>query len=255
MKATVIIAHNAKREDALLNRCIESVKAEGITDIIVETEGNKSEARNAGALKASKESLIYVFLDDDVVLRPGCVNELIAPFSDNKVALVSGVNIMFPNAGRGERISSTLLASKLTMFRSASRYTPTGFTRETDESELISAIMAVRKDAFFKAGEFPVHCIPAEENVLINNIQKLGLKTVYCPFAIVFHNRPDGLVAHWRKIYEYGTGRGRMLRQFRFEGRPRMLFKPSRDWVLLFIGAIGHYIAYLLGVLRGLLKD
>ena len=246
----MIIAHDERRGDSSLKECVESVKAQGCAEIIVANRGNKSEARNAAAKEASGE--ILVFFDDDVVLRKHCIEELLEPFSDEKVAIVGGVNIAFPEADFREKIGGALLASTVTMFRSAARYTPRGNIRETDESEIILCNMAIRKDVFFKAGGFPLDCIPCEENVLINNVQKLGYKVIYNPFAIVFHDRPRVFVPYFKKIFGYGKGRGIMLRKR--HGGPKMLFKPGKKLAYYIIGAAGHYVSYLCGVLYGLVR-
>lgn len=252
MKASAIIAHQSSRGDEILARCVDSIKREGVEDIIVVSEGNKSESRNSGAKMANGD--ILLFFDDDVKLREGCVKELLAPFSDEKTAVVGGVNIAFSNIVFEEQIGASLLASPITMFRSAARYTPRGDVRKSDESEVLSAVMAVRKDVFLKVGGFPANVIPCEENVLVNKIQELGYTIIYNPFAVVYHRRPKIFMEYFRTIFNYGKGRGIMMRNLGKEGRPKMFFKPSKKWIYLAIGVVGHYISYICGVIYGYLK-
>lgn len=249
MKISAVIAHKVSRE-SMISRCVESIKKEGLEEIIIETEGNRSEARNNGVAKSTGD--IILFFDDDVVLREGCVKELIKPFEDSSVGIVGGVNIAFSGIPFREQISGALLASPLTMFRSSSRYTPRGDIRESDESEILSAVMAVRKQAFMKVGGFPIDIIPCEENVLINKIQNAGYKVIYNPFAVVYHNRRPIFLPYMKEMFNYGKGRGIMMRKG--HGGPKMLFRPKIKWVFYIFGAIGHYISYISGVIYGLVK-
>lgn len=252
MKVSAVIAHQPSRGDEILQRCVNSLKMEGIEDIVIITRGNRSEARNEGVKLAKHE--IIAFFDDDVELREGCMKELLRPFGDPQVAVCGGVNIAFDDLSFEEQIGGALLSSKTTMMKSAARYTPIGNVRESDESELILCNMAIRKDIFEKVGGLPVGCIPNEENVLINNVQKMGYKVIYNPFAVVFHNRRPVFLPYFKSIFWYGYGRGLMIRKFGREGRPKMFFKPSKRWLYLFVGTIGHYISYVAGLIWGLLK-
>jgi hypothetical protein len=252
-QATAIIAHSKDRPFAklMLQRCIESIKREGVDDILVVTEGNKSECRNKGALKEKTKSFI-LFFDDDTELKRNCVEELLAPFDDEKVGVVGGVNITFPNVEWEEEVGAVLLSSPLLTFRSSARYTPRGDIRESDEGELLSAVMAVRKKAFEKSGGFPLDCIPCEENVLINNISKLGYKIIYNPFAVVYHRRPKFLIQYCKTIFNYGKGRGIMMRTK--GGKMKMIWKPNLMWVAYIVGGVAHYISYISGLVYGLIK-
>jgi len=253
MFATAVIAHKAGRDNKMLGNCVSSIVKDDITvEIIIESQGNKSESRNAGVAKARGVSDIILFFDDDVELRQGCIKELMAPFSDPKVGIVGGTNIAFTNIPFKEQVSASLLASPLTMFRSCARYTPRGDIRETDESEIVLCNMAVRRKVFEEAGGFPSNCIPCEENVLINNVQKLGYKIIYSPFAFVYHNRRAMFMPYFHEIFNYGKGRGIMMR--RGSGGPKMLFKPNRKWFYYFAGFIGHYVSYISGLAWGLIN-
>jgi len=251
---SVIIAHDPEREDVSLDELSKQINEQLRTlelqgEIMIETTGSKSGARNKASYRAEGE--ILVFLDDDVKLRRGFFIEILAPFLDPKVGAVGGVNVAMPEADFWEQISSSMMSSPLLWGRSAARYTPRGGMREADESEIISCCLAVRKKAFDQAGGFPLDVIPCEENVLITRIKWLGWKVIYSPYAIVFHRRaafPDGYAS---KMFEYGMGRGIMLRQNLSEGKPRMIWKPSRRWPLYFLGFFIHFGFYFLGVLYG----
>lgn len=251
MKVTAIIAHHSSRGGEILERCINSIKRDGVEDIIVVSEGNISEARNSGAKIASGD--ILAFFDDDVELREGCVKELLLPFSDEKVGIVGGCNVNFPDISFEEQISAVLFASPFTMFRSVSRYTPRGGLREVDESEIIGCVMAVRKEAFSCARGFPINCIPNEENYFVTRVQKLGWKVIYNPFAVVYHRRPKVFKEYAKTVFNYGKGRGMWIRQTGTEGRLRIFWKPNKRWVYYALGVTLHYFSYLSGLIYGLI--
>ncbi len=256
-KLTVVIAHDKERAHYSLNQLLAQIHTDSdLTElgyeVLVETRGNKSESRNLAVEKSRGE--ILVFLDDDVQLRRHFFEEILEPFSDPKVGIVGGVNVNFDGIPLSQKISATFYASPFFMAKSVSRYTPRGLPRETDESEIIGCCMAVRKKAFVEAGGFPVDVIPCEENVLINRIQRAGWKVLYNPFAIVFHARPEFPWEYADKIFHYGMGRGKMMRDLKKMGSPRMFWKPSWKWLIYVLGFLIHYICYISGVIYGYLK-
>jgi len=251
---SVIIAHDPSRDPDQLEQCLESINAQlpAGSEVIVETQGSISEARNRAVAHSSGE--ILVFLDDDVQLRSHFFHEILEPFSDQAVGIVGGVNLNFDDVSFREKISSVLFASPFIMAKSAARYTPRGSVRETDESEIIACVMAVRAQAFQEAGAFPLDVIPCEENVLINRIQAAGWKVVYSPFAIVYHRRPVFPGEYVRKIFFYGKGRGIMLRRDKLKGSPKMFWRFSWRWPIYAAGFLIHYSAYLSGLIYGYVK-
>lgn len=256
MKASIIIAHDDERDPQLLNRARASINHEicrlnmlADFEVIVESDGSKSESRNVGAARAQGE--ILIFLDDDVKIKSGFLSEILEPFDYPPVGVVGGVNVAFPEISFQEEISAVLWSSPFIMARSSARYTPRGRIRETDESEIIGCCMAIRKEAFQEAGGFPLDVIPCEENLLINNIQDLGWKVLYSPYAIVYHERPAFPGEYMRKVFGYGFGRGQLLRKKAARGSPKMLWKPNQKWVLYAMGFIIHYCSYLAGLLYG----
>lgn len=259
MKISVIIAHDRDRSPEVLNRAILSINHEllamnlyGDFELFVEIEGSVSEARNKAAAEAQGEFL--VFLDDDIKLRSNFFHEILAPFSDPAVGIVGGVNLNFDEIPFREKISSVLFASPFIMAKSAARYTPRGSVRETDESEIIACVMAVRKTAFVETGGFPLDVIPCEENVLVNNIQAAGWKVIYSPFAVAYHKRPVFPGEYVRKIFFYGKGRGIMLRRDKSKGSPKMFWKLSWRWPIYVAGFFIHYGAYVSGLIYGYFK-
>jgi GT2 family glycosyltransferase len=249
---SLIVPHCLDRAD-LLKRLLDSIpKSDShlVIELLVSSEGNLSECRNKLAKKAEGE--ILVFLDDDIELRQNTLDELIDPFYSghfSNVGVVGGVNIPFGDAEKKEILSDALLTNPITMFRSRARYTPIGNIRVSDESEVVTCLMAISRKAFEEVGGFPEDIIPCEENVLTNRIKAKGYSIIYNPFAVVYHRRPKLFKQYSRTVFNYGKGRGKMMRCK--QGNPKLLFKPKIDWLYIVAGIIVHYISYISGLLYG----
>jgi GT2 family glycosyltransferase len=250
MKVSVIIAHDpARGMEALGHLQYEIQEQLQEYEIWIMEDGSKSAARNKAAKKSKSE--ILVFLDDDVRLRDHFFDEILAPFEDPTVGIVGGVNVAPKDISGSEKISAVLMSSPFCWLRSVARYTPRGEIRESDEAEIIGCCMAVRKKAFDKAGGFPLDVIPCEENVLINRIKALGWRVLYHPYAVVYHRRSAFPFGYASKVFDYGTGRGIMMRRGGSRGFPKSIWKPSWRWILYFLGFWIHHGSYILGVFNG----
>ena len=251
---SIIVAYSPSREN-LLQRFLESLesvpsKGEITIELLTSSEGSRSECLNNLAKKATGDVLL--FFDDDVELRHNTIDELLKPFYSGEfknVGIVGGVNIRLKNATKSEIRADALLSSSLTMFKSRARYTPIGDTRLTDESEILTCNMAILRKAFEEVGGFPLDIVPCEENVLTNRIVARGYSIVYTPFAVVYHRRPKLFKEYARTVFNYGKGRGIMMR-YR-EGNPKLFYKPSWDWLAIAAGVIVHYVSYASGVIYG----
>ena len=254
---SIIVAYSPSRKH-LLHKFLESLDSVPLngeikTELLLSCEGNRSECLNNLARKAMGDVLL--FFDDDVELRYNTIHELLKPFYSgdfDNVGIVGGVNIPLKNATKSELRADALLTSYLTMFRSRARYTPKGDTRLTDESEILTCNMAVLRKAFEEVGGFPEDIIPCEENVLTNRIVARGYSIVYSPFAVVYHRRPKLFKEYARTVFNYGKGRGMMMK--RKEGNPKLLSKPSWNWLVIPAGVIVHYTSYISGVIYGYFK-
>jgi cellulose synthase/poly-beta-1,6-N-acetylglucosamine synthase-like glycosyltransferase len=254
---SIIVAYSLSREN-LLRRLLTSIDSvlkngEVQAELLISSEGNRSECLNNLARKATGDVLI--FFDDDVELRYNTIQELLQPFYSGEfknVGVVGGVNIRFKDVTKDEEHADALLKNPITMFRSRARYTPIGDKRLTDESEIITCVLAISRKAFEEAGGFPGDIIPCEENVLINRIRAKGYSVVYNPFAVVYHRRPKLFREYARTIFNYGKGRGMMMRNH--AGNPKLFPKPSWGWLVIGVGVIVHYASYISGVVYGYFK-
>lgn len=231
-------------------RSIEHLNPKLETEVICSAKPNPSHARNFCV--ENSEGNILIFIDSDAEATDGWLHEILKPFNNSKVGAVGGSNLLKPSASYREQLADKLLTFPLATWKGSSRYRVHGIQRETDESELTSCNLAIRRQAFLEVGGFPEDIVPAEENVLLNRIQKRGWKLVYNPLAIVLHDRPKLIMPYLRKIFYYGTGRGKMLKKH--EGSMTVRPHFSKDWLILSLALGLHYGAYFSGVAWGYLQ-
>lgn len=261
MKVTVIIAHDPKRPEKMLQHCVMSVRKSIFYErmqrlnfdgeIIVTDEPSKVFSRNHAAEKAKGK--ILLFIDDDAIATDSWIHEILKPFERREVAVVGGPTVLMPGSDLREDIANRILGAGIATWRSSARHYPKGQVRQSDESEITSCNMAVRKSVFVEVGGFP-DIVPCEENALINNIQTKGYKIVYTPLAIVHHNRAPLFLPYAKKLFYYGKGRGRFIRKRGLKARPKLVGLNWKANIIFFAGLIVHYIAYFSGLVWGLIK-
>lgn len=109
---SVIIPHLKSRKHFLEASCLPSVRRNDPAQILVQDgEDNACEKRNAGAAQATERYLLFV--DDDSVLRDGCIPAMMGAFekdpgatfaySDVEMVLYPGVPYPHPGGRRSAR--------------------------------------------------------------------------------------------------------------------------------------------------------
>lgn len=165
--------------------------------------------RNIAAKKARGD--IIALCDDDVVVHPKWLRNLVSHFEDPLVAVVGGPNENPSDANLKERCSGYIFSSFLGSAQMCARYQPNGSSiREADETDLIACNMAVRKSVMEKFA-FPENIWPNEENIFCHNVKKSGYKLIYDSSAVVWHQRRPIFLPHLRQVFRYGWGRGQMM--------------------------------------------
>lgn len=110
LPVSVVIPTIQSRAWFLRDRCLPSVEANGEVEIIVvEGDGNGSAKRNRGALLTTRPYLLFV--DDDSILRPNCIQRMLDVISDASFAYSDFDRIVVPE------IQSTLPAGRFTAGR------------------------------------------------------------------------------------------------------------------------------------------
>lgn len=179
-------------------------------EIIVARGKQPSVQRNV-ALRAARGEWIY-FLDDDALPPTNNLRRAEKFLFNPAVAMVGGPNVCPPGAPLLEQVFAVVLASWLAFGPSRARYTPVGRERDTGEKELILCNTLARRDALLELGGFNEALYPNEENALMDELQKRGLRLVYDPNFFV-HRRPRrSLKSFLKMLRTYGRGRAEQFR-------------------------------------------
>ncbi len=146
-------------------------------------------ARNAGAERATTELL--VFMDADCVAVPGCIEALLAPFRDPRVAGARG-------GYTTEQRSVVARFVQLEMDEKQERLAASETVALLD-----TACAAYRRSVFLEYGGFD-HRFPAtsvEDAELSFRLVERGERLVYALGALVRHRHPEQLGRYlWRKL-------------------------------------------------------
>jgi GT2 family glycosyltransferase len=176
-------------------------------------------ARNMGATAAKGEYLL--FLDDDVITRPGLLENHINNFQDPKVGATTG-RVITPGQPVEEGRTDT---ARVSMFEVTEGYSST-IRQEVDT--VVGCNMCWRTDVYKKLGgvdeQFTGNAL-REETDLSLRAKKLGYKIIFEPKAEVEHVR--ALSGGARKT------EGRMKWYFDFFSNETYFFLKHRSSILL----------------------
>ncbi|HLD41248.1 MAG TPA: glycosyltransferase [Candidatus Omnitrophota bacterium] len=188
-----------RKADYPLER-IETILEEGL---------NPSRQRNQGIKKASGE--ILFFLDDDSEITPGLFKETVKTYQAYPDAIgVGGPAVLYGNTNLQKGVIA-VLTSYLGVYKISARYAPAGQTRYTDENELISCNLSLKREIFRKNNGFNDKLYPNEENELIQSLIKQGYRFIYNPDCQILRQADNEIEAFLRRIFNYGRGRMEQL--------------------------------------------
>ena len=156
-------------------------------------EANISEGRNA-AIREAQHGIIAA-TDAGVVLDPGWLEALIAPFEDDSVDVVSGFFV--------PEVATTFeMAMGATVLPSLEDINPSTFLPS-------SRSVAFRKRAWEMAGGYPEWLDYCEDLVFDMSLKKQGKCFVFAPEAAVHFRPRSTLRAFFRQYYLYARGDGK----------------------------------------------
>lgn len=167
-----------------------------------ELQQGLSYARNHGIHATTGD--IVVFLDDDVEVHEDWLDELLAPFSDPRVAVVGGKVLPF-----GMQEFPDWLPREYGFL--ASVFDPANAVCEIDK--VMGANFAVRRSVLEQVGLFDVSLgrkgkklLGGEEVELFHRIREAGYKIVYTPLSVVWHKISEKLKPEYIEDYAYWLG-------------------------------------------------
>lgn len=147
-------------------------------------EASTSKAKNFGATKAKGNFLL--FLDDDVIVKPGLIENHLKNFKEPKIGAIAGRVVT-----QGQPIEENRKdVGRITFF---GRFTD-GFssTIKQEVETVIGCNACFKKDVFEKIGGFDEQFTGnamREESDLSLRVKKAGYKIIFEPKAVVLHLR------------------------------------------------------------------
>lgn len=164
---------------------------------------NPSKQRNEG-IKLSKGEII-VFLDND--------SEIPKDYLKRIESLHKTYDIVGGPAETSEedtflgKCEGYVIASYFASQKMQSKFKGIGKLREATEKELILCNLSIKKEVLIKYGLFNENLYPNEENELLNNLQKNGIKAVYDPKTPIYRRQRETLYKFSKQFYKYGKSR------------------------------------------------
>lgn len=190
----VIVVDNNSTDDTAA--IVEAYAINGVRYIFEPTAG-LSIARNTALAQTNSEIVVYI--DDDVQVRPGWLENLTEPFSDPGVAVVGGELVPVWSIPRPAWLTDAWVRNYSVELKWST------FAREIRTGEwLCEGNIAFRRSALIAAGGFPVNLgrvgpvLLSGEGVVIEAIQAAGGGAVFSPGSIVDHLIPeDRITPKW----------------------------------------------------------
>lgn len=192
-----------------------------------ELQQGLSYARNHGIRATTGD--IVVFLDDDVEVHEDWLDELLAPFSDPRVAVVGGKVLPF-----GMQEFPDWLPREYGFL--ASVFDPANAVCEIDK--VMGANFAVRRSVLEKVGLFDVSLgrkgkklLGGEEVELFHRIRRAGYKIVYTPLSVVWHKISEKLKREYIEDYAFWLGVSEAVIDKTVVSKAKYLLKMARSVV------------------------
>ncbi len=206
---------------------------------------------------------IYLFLTQDAYLDDSlAIENIIAPFADEKVGVVSGRQLA--------HLDASLLSEHARLFNYPEK---SRIKSMADVSELgikvpfiSNSFAAYRREALLSVGGFPEHVILSEDMYVAARMLMGGWKVVYAGDACARHSHNYTILEEFRRYFDTGVfharepwirqefgqvggeGKRYMFSELRFLGLRRLYLWPSS-----ILRNIFKLLGYRLGLIESLL--
>ena len=192
----IVIVHQGTKKEIIFNKFN---KIEKITHL---DQYGLSQARNAGALLAGNE--ILVFLDDDVIINEDYINNLENHFNNSIDAICGRINIKDYNIGYIKPHNELLCKINSSIFRLKKCLGGNLIIKKTDFHSV---------DGFDLSFGIGAKYGGAEDIDIILKLLLMKKNIVYAPDVIVYHPKENqsNYELFSKKMYNYGRGEGAVL--------------------------------------------
>jgi glycosyltransferase involved in cell wall biosynthesis len=180
--AEIIVVDQTQNVDSSTCSTLQSWKDQGLIRWVRQAEPNASKARNAGALTATGDVLL--FLDDDISIGPGLLRTYRAAFADPAVVGVAGQIL------EGGRNVQNALSEAAMDPETGWLHFPKNYGRRCETSWMASGNFAVRRDIYFRVGGMDENYLKGafrEESDFAMRFRNAGHIFVFEPLATLYH--------------------------------------------------------------------
>ncbi|MBR0056064.1 MAG: glycosyltransferase [Kiritimatiellae bacterium] len=172
--------------------------------------GDSSRKKNEGARAGHGE--FVAFVDDDVVVAEDWPQQILAPFADDKVGLVSGPGRVPDDLNAWGRLAGLALSSGGAGFVAKRYRGGTCAAYAIGWDQVIGCNAVYRRVTFEAVGGFPEEFYPGEEMLAAWRAEAAGWGLRFVPSARVWHYPRQSPKRFWRQIWTYGATRIRLMR-------------------------------------------
>lgn len=144
---------------------------------------------------------ILIYLTQDVVLRPSCIENLLKGFHDLQIAAVFGRQLPRKNATPIEGHSRIFSYPDRSIVRTLDCRKDLGFRAIF----FSNAFSAYRRDALLSIGGFPQNVIVSEETIVSAKLLLAGWKTAYIADAEVTHSHDYNMTEQFKRFFDVGV--------------------------------------------------
>jgi glycosyltransferase involved in cell wall biosynthesis len=237
-KVQIVVVDNGSR-DATAERC-SAFGHRSKNDFVYLYEGRKGKSWALNRGVAASHGEIVAFTDDDCIVDSKWIHSILDQFiSDCELAVLGGSVRLFDDRDRPISVTTleerTVLWSKEPEARSMGTATDLIIGRGHRSAIIFGANMAARKHSLDEAGEFDVLLGPGTETVsedvdFIYRAFQRGMKIVYDPSVVVFHNHGRQTdVQETATLRRYCKGRGALYWKHILAGDRNILRTAADD--------------------------
>lgn len=170
---------------------------------------NPGWARNTAVNQACGDWIF--FADDDITVEADFfLNFCNLIRARSEYCVFGGPNLTPPDSDRFQKLSGAALSSRVASFHCSRRYKLTHERCDTDDSALTLCNLFVKRQSLGDR-RFARHLVCAEENNLLAQLSKTGLRFVAHPDLKVYHERRPNYRGFAEQVFKYGRGRGQLM--------------------------------------------
>jgi glycosyltransferase involved in cell wall biosynthesis len=181
-----------------------------IRPVVFDQRLTPSTCRNR-LLRSARGEWIY-FVDDDAYVSEDFFSIWAVSPLRRDFDAIGGPNLNPPRSNAFQEAASRALASPFATYFSSARYVADRAAGPCSEESVILCNLFVRRQRLTDE-PFLGELVCAEENWMLQDLERAGARIGYDPDLAVWHERRPDLPTFLRQVFKYGFGRGQIFRR------------------------------------------